>query len=213
MAGRYQPEGPEAEFEVGSRGRVLRNRLGIKSVRQIQGKESEALLAAAEQFVDETLLDHQFTPDDIRRMHRVWLGEIYEWAGKYRQVNMTKSGFMFAAANQIPRLMDEFGRGPLRDYTPCMFGKQEEIATALAVVHAEFILIHPFREGNGRCGRLLAILMGLQSGLPALDFGAIQGAKKNEYIAAIHAALGRDYAPMSKIFRDVIARTTKVRRR
>jgi fido (protein-threonine AMPylation protein) len=38
---------------------------------------------------------------------------------------------------------------------------QKQNSTALAVVHAEFILIHPFREGNGRCGRLLAILMGL----------------------------------------------------
>ena len=40
-----------------------------------------------------------------------------------------------------------------------------------AAVHAEPILIHPFREGNGRCARLLATLMGLQAGLPALDFG------------------------------------------
>jgi hypothetical protein len=30
MAGRYAAEGPEAEFEAGSRGRVLRNQLGIK---------------------------------------------------------------------------------------------------------------------------------------------------------------------------------------
>ena len=116
---------------------------------------------------------------------------------------------MFAAANQVPKLMHEFGRGPLRDYTPCRFDVEDELATALAVVHAEFILIHPFREGNGRCGRLLAILMGLQAGLPALDFGGIRGAKRSEYIAAVHAALGRDYEPMKKVFRSVIARTRK----
>jgi hypothetical protein len=39
---------PEAEFEAGSRGRVLRNRLSIQSVREIERKESEALLAATE---------------------------------------------------------------------------------------------------------------------------------------------------------------------
>ena len=96
MARRYDASGPETEYERGSRGRVLRNRLGIKSVREMERKESEALLAAAEQFVDETLLDQRFTPDDIRRMHRVWLGEVYEWAGEYRQVNMMNGGFMFA---------------------------------------------------------------------------------------------------------------------
>ena len=39
--------------------------------------------------------------------------------------------------------------------------------------------------------------MGLQAGLPTLDFGGIRGVKKKAYIAAVHAALGRDYVPMS----------------
>ena len=51
--------------------------------------------------------------------------------------------------------------------------------------------------------------MGLRAGLPALDFGGIRGAKKREYIAAVQAALSRDYDRMTKIFREVIARTLK----
>ena len=82
-------------------------------------------------------------------------------------------------------------------------------ARALAVVHAELVLIHPFREGNGRCTRLLAMLMGLQAGLPALDFGGIRGKTKQRYIEAVHAALGRDYDPMTSIFRGVIARSLR----
>ena len=130
-------------------------------------------------------------------MHRRWLGEIYVWAGDYRQVNIAKGEFMFAAAGQVPRLMQEFERGPLLEYTPCRFDTIDDQASALAVVHAELILIHPFREGNGRCARLLALLMGLQAGLPTLDFGGIRGVKKKACIAAVHAALGRDYVPMS----------------
>ncbi len=114
---------------------------------------------------------------------------------------------MFAAAAQVPRLMQQFERGPLRLYTPCKMASPEEQAAALAIVHAELILIHPFREGNGRCGRLVAMLMALQAGLPALDFGGIRGAKKRAYIAAVHAAMGRDYEPMTAVFRAVIART------
>lgn len=208
--GRYDAVGDEAEFEPGSRGRVLRNRLGITLVRAIERQESEALLIATERMIDETRIDQRFTAEDIRRMHRLWLREVYSWAGQYRQVNMSKGEFMFAVAAQVPRLMQELEQGPLREYTPCRSENGHEQATALAVVHAELILIHPFREGNGRCSRLLAILMGLQAGLPALDFGGIRGVKKREYIAAVHAALSRDYAPMTRVFESVIARTLRL---
>ena len=49
MAGRYDAGGPESEFQPGSRGRVLRNRRGITSVRELERDESEALLAATQQ--------------------------------------------------------------------------------------------------------------------------------------------------------------------
>jgi cell filamentation protein len=119
MVGRYKAGGPEAEFEPGSRSRVLRNRVDATSVREIERKESEALLTATQQTIDETRVDQRFTADDIRRMHRRWLGEIYVWAGEYRQVNISEGEFMFAASNQVPKLMKEFERGPLREYTPC----------------------------------------------------------------------------------------------
>jgi cell filamentation protein len=90
MVGRYDAKGPEAESEPGSRGRVLRNRVGITSVREIERRESEALLAATQATIDETRIDQRFTGEDIRRMHRRWLGEIYVWAGDYRQVNIAK---------------------------------------------------------------------------------------------------------------------------
>jgi len=207
--GRYRAEGPEAECEPGSRGRILRNRLGIRSVREMAQRESEALIGATQRLIDDTRVDQQFTAADVRRMHRLWLGEIYVWAGEYRQVNMGKGDFMFAAAGQVPRLMHELERAAMREFTPCGFAGVEEQAHALAVVHAELILIHPFREGNGRCSRLLATLMGLQAGLPALDFGGIRGKTKQRYIAAVHAALSRDYQPMAGIFRGVIARTLR----
>jgi cell filamentation protein len=209
MAGRYDAVGPEAEFQPGSHGRVLRNRLGVISVRELERRESAALLNATQQRIDETAVDERFTATEIRSMHQQWLGEIYDWAGEYRSVNIAKGTFMFAAATRVPRLMQDLERGPLRTYTPCRFDTIAAQATALAIVHAELILIHPFRDGNGRCARLLAMLMGLQAGLPALDFGGIRGAKKREYIAAIQAALSRDYNPMTKIFSEVIVRTLK----
>ncbi len=99
--------------------------------------------------------------------------------------------------------------GPLRSFTPCRMADVDDQAHALGVVHAELILIHPFREGNGRCSRLLATLMAFQAGLPALDFGGIRGREKQSYFAAIQAAIARDYAPITAVFRAVIAKTLR----
>jgi cell filamentation protein len=154
--------------------------------------------------------DHRFCAADIRQMHRAWLGGLYRWAGEYRSVNMTKGHFTFAAAHLIPRLMDELEQGPLRLYTPCRFGNREETAHALAVVHTELLLIHPFREGNGRLARMLAILMAVQNDLPPLNFGAIRGKTRQDYFRAVQAGLTRDYEPMAKLFRLTISRTLRL---
>jgi cell filamentation protein len=204
---RYEAKGPEAEFEPGSRHRVLRNLLGARSVRDMERVESEALLVATGRLIDETAEDKQFSAEDVRPFHREWLGQIYPWAGEYRTVNISKGGFPFAPAGQIPRLMEELSSGPLRQFTPCNTGVLDEQVQALAVVHSELILIHPFREGNGRCARVLSTLMALQADLPPLDFSNIRGREKQRYIAAIHAALDRNYEPMEQVMRRVVERT------
>lgn len=211
--GRYKAVGPEGEFEPGSRSRVLRNVLGIQSVGEMARRESETLIAVTDRLLDETRMDQRFTAKDICRIHKLWLADIYPWAGKYRSVNVTKGEFMFAAAGEVPRLMGELERGPLRKYTPCRFSTAEEQAQALAVVHVELILIHPFREGNGRCARVLATLMGFQAGLPGLDFWGVRGRARQRYITAIHAGLERDYKPMTAVFRQVINRTLRLHAR
>ena len=108
-------------------------------------------------------------------------------------------------AHTIPALMDAFERDQLRRFTPCVFTDRETIVQALAEVHVELMLIHPFREGNGRLGRLLATLMGLQAGLPLFDYSELAGRRKEEYFAAVRAGLDRDYQPMMRLFIDVIA--------
>ncbi len=74
-------------------------------------------------------------------------------------------------------------------------------------MHAELILIHPFRDGNGRLARLLAVLMALQAGLPGLEFRPLEEQGKRTYVGAIHAAMGRNYGPLASLFRRVIDRT------
>lgn len=208
--GRYRAEGPEAEFEPGSRGRVLRNKQGIVRVRDMQRAESEALIAVQEWAIVHFRSDHPFSVADIALLHRRWLGDIYPWAGHYRQVNVSKGGLLFAAAAQVPRLMEAFAAGELREHTPCQGMDEARLISALARVHAELVLIHPFREGNGRCARLLGWLMALQAGWPPLDFSPLSGRGRQSYFEAIQAALGRDYAPLELCFSRLMARTLRV---
>jgi cell filamentation protein len=119
---RYDTSGlVEAQHEPGSRGRVLKNLLGIKTKREMDRIEAQALKAAVDRLLKKYDLDHRFTARNICFMHEVWLGKIYSWAGNYRKVVLTKDGFPFAAPSQMPRLMKEFEEGPLRTHTPCNF--------------------------------------------------------------------------------------------
>lgn len=209
---RYETSGlVEGQYQPGSHGRVLRNLLGITRKREMDRTELEKQVRAMADLVDRYDRNHIFTADDIRGIHRVWLGSVFPWAGEYRKVNLVKDGFPFAAANQIPRLMAVFEKDILKKYTPCRSRSIEAIVRALAVVHTELVLIHPFREGNGRVARMLATLMGLQAGLPALDFGGVKGWKRQEYFAAVQAGMKDDYRPMERIFISVIRRTSRKR--
>lgn len=210
MTGRYATHGTEGQAQPGSRRRVLANRLGIVRVRGMQVAETAALLQVTDDLLGEITEDQRFTADDLCAWHQRWLGGIYDWAGCYRNVNMSKDGFPFAAARLVPNLMADYTRSVLAAHTPCADMDDARLVQALAHTHAEFILIHPFREGNGRLARLLNTMMALQAGLPLLDFDGIRGAAKQRYIASIHAAQGHDYAPLERIFAAVLRRTQRV---
>jgi cell filamentation protein len=85
VSGSYVASGLEAEFQPGSRGRVLRNLLGITRVHDMNEAESQALLLAQEAALDRFGTEHRFSADDICALHRLWLGPIY-------------AGFQFAHA-------------------------------------------------------------------------------------------------------------------
>ena len=206
--GRYDVSGlPEAQFEPGSNEQVLKNRLSIKSPKEMDDAEARALEKAMVRLVGKHNERQRFTAADIRAIHKSWLGEIYEWAGEYRQVNVSRGEFPFAAANRVPPLMEGFERNVLARYTPCNFKERAGIIRALAETHVELVLIHPFREGNGRLARIFSNLMALQTGMPLLDFSLIAEEKKQAYFAAVQAGLDKNYAPMERLFIEIIERS------
>jgi cell filamentation protein len=87
---KYKASGIEAEFEPGSRGRVLRNKLCITSVRDMNRAEWQAYLVAQKLAERMATRHKRFGAADLCALHRLWLGHIYSWAGEYRCLNIGK---------------------------------------------------------------------------------------------------------------------------
>lgn len=73
----------------------------------------------------------------------------------------------------------------------------------LAKSHVEFILIHPFREGNGRISRLLIDVMAEKAGYGVLDY-KLWDEHKEFYIRSIQAGVNGDYQYMTRLIDDIL---------
>lgn len=69
----------ENQFESGSGNRVPRNKLGIKGVAEMNRREKEEQLQAMEELTELFDVGHRFMIADIKKIHKIWLGDIYEW--------------------------------------------------------------------------------------------------------------------------------------
>ena len=203
------PKGPEAEFQPGSRRQVLRNRLGITNKRKMDEVEYQTLVRVQESYLKKISPKTRFTAALIRRMHRDWLGTIYPWAGQYRKVELLKGSFRWPPAHLVEQNMAGFERRLLLRHTPCLAGDLPDVAHKIAEVHAELLLIHPFREGNGRLARWLAELMCLQAGFPIPDYGFTgKGSRKRQeaYLIAVTRGYAQDYTALTYFFAEAIRR-------
>jgi cell filamentation protein len=195
---RYQATGSQAQWQPGSKDQVLLNKPGITDPTLMDEAELDLLLQLYEFVLGEHFPDRCLKVDDLMQWHYLWMGNLYDWAGQQRSVNMGNEGFQFAAATQISRLLEEFERNHLQRYTPCDGMDDAMLAEAIAACHVELILIHPFREGNGRLSRLLADVMAVQAGHEPLDYSRWDE-NKAAYFSAIQRGMSMDYAPMQKL--------------
>ena len=209
MTNRYDTSGnPEGQFQPNSNGQVLLNKLDITIPIEIDLIELKLLDQLTELLIDELDSNQLITIVELRNWHRRWLGNVYSWAGEFRTVNMGKGEFQFAAAHLIPKLMLDFETKFLTPLQSKPEMKDIELINSLANIHIEFILIHPFREGNGRLSRLLAMIMALQAGRPILDFSWMD-ANKEQYFSAVQAGLDNPN-PMKDVFRQVLLETKRI---
>ena len=203
------PKGAEAEYEPGSRGRVLRNLVHEPRKREVDRMEFEALVRMQEDYLARVEASTVMTTSLICGMHRDWLGGLYSWAGQYRSVELAKGGFRWPPCHLVAKNMADFEDETLKRLTPCRSTGLDQVALAMAEVHAEFLLIHPFRDGNGRIARWIASLMALQANFPMPDYrlsGPGSKTSRDAYLPAVQRGYLKDYAALATFFAKAIER-------
>ena len=123
---------------------VLENKLGITSSAELAREEERISKARALELFEKGLLD-QFEIGTFRglaQIHAYLFGEIYEFAGQVRTVNIAKGNFRFAPVLYLRAALDQIGHMPQSTF--------DEIIEK----YVEMNVAHPFREGNGRSTRL-----------------------------------------------------------
>jgi Fic-DOC domain mobile mystery protein B len=103
-------------------------------------------------------------PEFHKRVHREMFGQVWKWAGKYRQSdkNIGKPWF------QIPEEMKK-GCEDFRYWTNQSVYPAPELAVRF---HHRLVSIHPFPNGNGRYARLIADMILKESGDVFLTWGS-----------------------------------------
>lgn len=135
------------------------------------------------------------TADYLRGLHRAMFGEVWEWAGTYRQSGKNIGVEAYRIAPELQVLFDDVDAWRQHDTYPL-----DERAVRL---HHRLTWIHPFPNGNGRVSRLMADHYLIRNGADPFTWGATLPAAdaRTRYLAAIRLADGHDYSGLMAFVR------------
>ncbi|OGC62994.1 hypothetical protein A2264_01860 [candidate division WWE3 bacterium RIFOXYA2_FULL_46_9] len=187
----------EAEY-VDAGKTVLVNRQGIVNLRELYVREEEGLTKAYGELLGEVRTDTALSCGLLQRIHELIFGDLYEWAGRWRTVCISKPGIMWPPPEFLEKGMQEFEETVLRRYPSGALRSDGVFCRAVAHIQGEFLAIHPFREGNARTIKLATNLLAAQTKRPPLRYDEGKGGQRR-YIAAAQAAISHDFGPMTEI--------------
>jgi Fic family protein len=159
-----------------------------------------------------------FTVDLIQNMHRDVMRSDPDYPdtpGEFKQVvnwiggrgHISTSTYNPAPPSYVPACLEETA-----SYLRCegMQSISQSLIARMAIAHAHFEAIHPFRDGNGRVGRLLLpIMMAAENQVP-LYLSPYISANRQGYYEGLKAAQQRlDYAPLIGYFSEAISSTVE----
>jgi cell filamentation protein len=177
---------------------VLRNLRDIRGADQLN--EFEAI-ATTRRMVE---LEHEpiqgrFDTRHLQAIHQHIFQDVYEWAGDFRTVSISKSGDPFAFPQHIASSLDKTCEELKREWH--LAGSDlERFASRGAYYLGEINAIHPFRDGNGRTQREFIRELGLRSGL-TIDWRQVS---REERIEASRRSLRIDSAELEQLLRAAL---------
>ncbi len=185
-----------------NQGDILPNLLGLTSIEKINESEFEGFLRAEIYFTENLNRQTKFNKTYILKIHKMALSHLYSFAGKLRDVNMSKGGFPFASAKFLPETMLTF-ENEILSALPNKYENREQLIRDIAIVHGELLFIHPFREGNGRTARLLANLMSRKAGYEGLMFEKVGKKEFENYVFAVQRCASKEYDKMIEFINSI----------
>lgn len=149
---------------------TLCNRFGIADADELAVVEARVSVQRIAEIETQGLAG-RFDLDHLCVIHRHIFGDLYEWAGELRSVDLAKGDTLFCLARFLPSAArDVFAtvpraRSELRDSNGL-------IPTGVAGLYGDLNALHPFREGNGRAQRTFIGLLCADVGV-RLDWSTI----------------------------------------
>lgn len=123
---------------------VLENKLGIDNSAELAREEERISKKRAMELFERGMLDGYEAGKfkTLQAIHSYLFGDIYDFAGKIRTVNLAKGNFRFAQLMYLETALQNIDKMPQSDF--------DEIVEK----YVEMNIAHPFREGNGRSTRI-----------------------------------------------------------
>ena len=158
---------------------ALENKLNITDSAKLARAEEKISKQKALKLYDAGILD-TLTPGTFKTLcaiHKYLFEDIYEFAGKLREVNIAKGNFRFAPLMYLQAALDNIDKMPQSDFD------------TIVEKYVEMNIAHPFREGNGRATRIwLDLILKKEIG-KVVDWSKVD---KEDYLLAMERSPIRD---------------------
>ena len=158
---------------------ALENKLGITESAQLAREEERLSKKKAAELFDKgirnTLKAGSFSA--LKAIHKYLFEDIYDFAGEIRTVNIAKGNFRFAPVMYLDAALENIEKMPQSTF--------DEIVEK----YVEMNVAHPFREGNGRSGRIWLDLMFKSELSMVIDWSKVD---KEDYLLAMERSPIRD---------------------
>lgn len=126
---------------------TLKNKLNITDAAELAQKEYLGSAVRALAFLRE---NKKITSvEDLKKIHQIMFGWLYDWAGQIRDYELTKGDTEFLEYTRI-----KFGIEEIDEKIKQLTAKKELVDTDYAFLLDRLNYLHPFREGNGRSSKL-----------------------------------------------------------